>query len=69
MSEWKRDGVWGAGRSYPNERPLPSTIGRVRVSACGRAVSESVERGVGELWSRYLLGNDGDGAKGTMNIN
>jgi len=24
MSEWKRDGVWGVGRSYPNERPLPS---------------------------------------------
>ena len=32
MSEWKRDGVWGVGRSYPNERPLPSTIGPADVA-------------------------------------
>ena len=43
MSEWKRDGVWGVGRSYPNERPLPSTIGPADVARPG-APHQGAER-------------------------
>ena len=32
MSEWMRDGVWGVERCYPNDRPLPCTIGSAYVA-------------------------------------